>query len=209
MAVTITPTPTLTYSFTPNPSHTPPCSPFGVFGNTGLIGAYGSAAPGVQIRASRFTLTEPATVLSVSLHQTDVLSDTQAILAVYSDLGGTIRNKLGEALRKNSPARIQQDPAAQTIQPLQLALRTRLLDAHERSPDRAARLRFFNENLVDSGLGQGVVPALFSGIDDFGVRPGIGQEFVPPITQQGPQQPALAQSRQPGHGRQTLDATAT
>ncbi len=93
---TITFTPTATFSFTPNPTLTPPCPSPGFFGNDSLMGSFGSISPGVQIRASRFILGEPATVHSVALHQTLSAEDTQLILAVYGDVGGMIRNKLGE-----------------------------------------------------------------------------------------------------------------
>ena len=93
---TMTGTPTGTFTFTPNPSFTPPCDPFGQFGSTSFLGVSGGVSMGIQIRGSRFTLSEPATVLSISLLQTNVSGDSRAILAVYGDDGGSIRDKLGE-----------------------------------------------------------------------------------------------------------------
>jgi hypothetical protein len=91
---TITPTVTNTNTVTPNPSLTPPCSPASLLGvNTGT-GAEASSSSG--IRLSRFTLSGPATLYTISAYLT-FSGSTSIGLGIYETSGASIGNLIADA----------------------------------------------------------------------------------------------------------------
>ncbi|HJT24379.1 MAG TPA: hypothetical protein VJ873_07360, partial [bacterium] len=87
----MTPTSTSTpfYTYTPNPTDTPPCAPaFGVFGSTATTtsGYIGSG----QARGSLYTLSEPGTVTALSGYFNPVDPTTQIQFAIYRNNAGAV-----------------------------------------------------------------------------------------------------------------------
>lgn len=78
-------TPTFTITNTPNATMTPPCTPFGSFGN--MSGGVGGST--TNWRASIYALSAPATVYNISLYSA-AGSGVQASVAIYQNSFGNI-----------------------------------------------------------------------------------------------------------------------
>ena len=96
----VAPTPTVTWTpqstFTPNPTETPPCAPaFGTFGST--VNSEGLVGVGSFGNGSLYTLTEAATVTSLSVTFGVVDPSTQFRMALYSNNAGAIGSVLGQS----------------------------------------------------------------------------------------------------------------